>query len=51
MAGKPGDTALEASAGFHVSLSGSWSAGISYSLEAGNRQLDQSGRAGVMLEF
>lgn len=51
MAGKPGRTALEASAGFHVSLSGNWSAGADYSLEAGNRRLDQSGRIDVMLEF
>ena len=30
---------------------GNWSAGVDYSLEAGNRQLNQSGRAGVMMEF
>lgn len=51
MAVNPGRTVLEASAGFHVSLSGNWSAGVDYSLEAGNRQLNQSGRAGVMMEF
>lgn len=44
-------TALEASAGFHVSLSGNWSAIADDRLEAGNRQLDQSGGVGVMLEF
>ena len=32
-------------------MSGNWSAGVDYSLEAGNRQLNQSGRAGVMMEF
>lgn len=44
-------TALEASAGFHVSLSGNWSAIADDRLEARNRQLDQSGGVGVMLEF
>lgn len=44
-------TAPEASAGFHVSLSGNWSAIADYHLETGNRQMDQSGRVGVMLEF
>lgn len=48
---KPGRTALQASAGFQISISGNWSAGLDYSLEAGNGHLDQSGKMGVMLEF
>lgn len=48
---KPGRTALQASAGFQINISGNWNAGLDYSLEAGNGHLDQSGRIGVMLEF
>lgn len=48
---KPGRTAVTASCGGRVQLSGDWSIAIGYTLEAAEKSLMQTGRASLVYEF